>query len=102
GSDESIREAITYRAVNHDIKACRPLSAQVSSLENMLKNSSTEATETAATAIFLSTCGRRLIPTSAVVTPGVDRTNWMARWASVLKPFKACPTKGGRFCASFA
>src|SRR5204862_207799 len=36
-----------------------------------------------ATARFSATCSRRLMPTSAAVMPGVERTNWRARWAQV-------------------
>jgi hypothetical protein len=40
----------------------------------------------AQTAPFSSTWARSFIPHSGAVTPGVDRTNWRHRWASVLSP----------------
>src|SRR2546430_13242592 len=38
---------------------------------------------TAAAAMLSSTWASVFIPTSAVPIPGVERTNWIARWASV-------------------
>src|SRR5215470_13897198 len=35
---------------------------------------------------FSSTCAAVFMPTSAVLTPGVERTNWSARCASVVSP----------------
>src|SRR5258705_1458177 len=49
-----------------------------------------------ATAAFSATCSRRLIPTSAAVTPGVERTNWIARCAGVSSPGKASASACGR------
>src|SRR5262249_7343127 len=42
-----------------------------------------------ATARSSATCSRRLMPTSAVVIPGVERTNWSARCADVSRPGRA-------------
>src|SRR6202022_3880012 len=49
---------------------------------NNLENSSCEAGATAASERFARTCSTRLIPTSPVVMPGVERTNCSARCAS--------------------
>src|SRR6185295_11688877 len=49
---------------------------------------------------FSSTWARLRIPQSAVPTPGVDRTNWSARCASVRSPSSTWARAGGRFRAS--
>src|SRR2546425_7559597 len=53
---------------------------------NRRRTCSSPSGGTAATPAFSSTCAVDFMPTSAVPTPGVERTNWMARWASVAKP----------------
>src|SRR4030095_11230947 len=50
---------------------------------------------------FSSTWATLCIPQSAVPTPGVERTNWSARCASVLRPPSTWPSSGGRFLASW-
>ncbi len=44
---------------------------------------------------FSSTCASELMPASAVVTPGAERANWRARWASVQHSGKASRTRAG-------
>src|SRR5881296_3465400 len=55
----------------------------------------------AATPAFSSTWATAFMPTSAVPTPGVERTNWSARWASVARPGSTAPSSGGRPRASW-
>ena len=49
---------------------------------------------------FSSTWTADFIPTSAVPMPGVDRTNWSARWASLVSPGMYSAIMGGRFRVS--
>src|ERR1035437_10320070 len=62
---------------------------------NSPENSSCEAGEMAASERFARTCSTRLIPTRAVVIPGVERTNCRARSASFCNP-SAVFTNDGR------
>src|SRR5262245_6069084 len=45
---------------------------------------------------FSSTCAAVFMPTSAVPTPGVERTNWSARCASVVSPGMYSAMTGGK------
>ena len=62
---------------------------------NNFENCSCEAGEVAASERLACTCSTLLIPTRAVVMPGVERTNCSARSASVFNP-SAAATNGGR------
>ena len=33
--------------------------------------------------------------------PGVERTNWMDRWASVVSPGRSAASSAGSFCVSW-
>jgi len=52
---------------------------------NSLENSSCEAGDVAASDRFARTCSTRLMPTKAVVIPGVERTNCSARFRIVFE-----------------
>src|SRR5439155_26743139 len=66
--------------------------------QTRLKSDATPAGSggTRATSRFSATCSRRLMPTSAAVMPGVERTNWRARWAQVWSPGNASAMACGR------
>src|SRR5882762_7878187 len=100
-------KATTYKGSHTDSKGLRKqarsphLNYQTAPVQalfprsNNFENSSFEAGGTATSERFARTCSTRLVPTSAVVIPGVERTNCNARSASFCNP-SAAATNGGR------
>src|SRR5438128_431105 len=69
--------------------------AQAPAALNKRWNCSQPIGGTAPTLVFSSTCAGVFIPTSAVPMPGVERTNWSARCASVASPGMYSVITGG-------